>query len=159
MEPPHFVFLDDRAAYAVSQSDITRLRKGLFWPHDSNETGQIRARRPNRGLPVAAHPKKRGDDIFAYTFTGHKKVEKTKYVFSGDKNWKEIIYKDVESGTSSAPVSYTTTAAAAGHATVSPGTATTPDNYAALENHLGQDKLGRTKHGHNQYTPRNELKP
>jgi hypothetical protein len=52
-EPPHYVYLDDKAAYAILHSKAYSNReKSLFWGFDFNRHGMIRAVRPNRGRPV-----------------------------------------------------------------------------------------------------------
>ena len=52
-EPPRYVYLDDKACYAVYNSQ-TYTAKGLstFWPYDFDNLGNITASRPNRGRPA-----------------------------------------------------------------------------------------------------------
>ncbi|KAG9188976.1 hypothetical protein G6011_05844 [Alternaria panax] len=52
-EPPKYVYLDDRACYAIYNSkfyDKEELR--IFWPYDFDNLGYIKANRPNRGRPA-----------------------------------------------------------------------------------------------------------
>jgi hypothetical protein len=52
-EPPHYVYLDDRACYTIWCSKAytnAELRK--FWPWDFNHQGHIKQGRLNRGNPA-----------------------------------------------------------------------------------------------------------
>ncbi|CAN9083115.1 hypothetical protein CUC08_Gglean010238 [Alternaria sp. MG1] len=52
-EPPKYVYLDDRACYAIYSSkfyDEKELK--TFWPYDFDNLGNIKASRPNRGRPA-----------------------------------------------------------------------------------------------------------
>ncbi|CAN9084100.1 unnamed protein product [Alternaria alternata] len=52
-EPPKYVYLDDRACYAIYSSrfyDEKELK--TFWPYDFDNLGNIKANRPNRGRPA-----------------------------------------------------------------------------------------------------------
>ncbi|KAL1801502.1 hypothetical protein ACET3X_001844 [Alternaria dauci] len=52
-EPPKYVYLDDRACYAIYSSkfyDKNELK--TFWPYDFDNLGNIKANRPNRGRPA-----------------------------------------------------------------------------------------------------------
>ncbi|KAF1836149.1 hypothetical protein BDW02DRAFT_494430 [Decorospora gaudefroyi] len=52
-EPPHYVYLDDRACYAIySSHTYTRQELNTFWPFDFDNFGNIRRKRPNRGRPA-----------------------------------------------------------------------------------------------------------
>ncbi|GAB7365937.1 hypothetical protein MBLNU230_g7265t1 [Neophaeotheca triangularis] len=163
-EPPHYVFLDDRTAHAVVESNITKFRKGLFWPHDFTEMGTIRARRVHRGNAAMTHPEKSGEEKFGHVMVGHKKAEKAKYVFHGEKRWKEIIYKGLENANGDTKGSVTCSTTFPQTSTTLPGirlhnkknTNKVPANDRSQPS--GHDKNGKEKHGHNQFTPRGELK-
>ncbi|CAN9084347.1 unnamed protein product [Alternaria alternata] len=52
-EPPKYVYLDDRACYAIYSSrfyDEKELK--TFWPYGFDNLGNIKANRPNRGRPA-----------------------------------------------------------------------------------------------------------
>jgi hypothetical protein len=79
-EPPHHVYLDDRACYAILTSEqYTKQELRLFWPFDFDQIGKIRASRINRGRPAYV------DDSCEEYATGpaRKKKKAGVYVFSG----------------------------------------------------------------------------
>jgi hypothetical protein len=78
-EPPHHVYLDDRACYAVLVSkQYTNQELRVFWPFDFDQTGKIRAGRMNRGRPAYV------DDSCREFATGTPRGRKVgMYVFSG----------------------------------------------------------------------------
>ncbi|OCL13788.1 hypothetical protein AOQ84DRAFT_385149 [Glonium stellatum] len=52
-EPPRYVYLDDKAAYAIfSSSAYTNREKQLYWGMDFNNSGRMKRGRPNRGRPA-----------------------------------------------------------------------------------------------------------
>jgi hypothetical protein len=52
-EPPHYVYLDDRACYAVWMSQqYSNEELTTFWPFDFDNVGRIITGRPNRGRPA-----------------------------------------------------------------------------------------------------------
>jgi len=52
-EPPRYVYLDDKACYAVYNSQTyTAKELSTFWPYDFDNLGNIKANRPNRGRPA-----------------------------------------------------------------------------------------------------------
>jgi hypothetical protein len=52
-EPPHYVYLDDRACYAIWISQqYTKHELKTFWPFDFDHAGRLRTRRLNRGRPA-----------------------------------------------------------------------------------------------------------
>jgi hypothetical protein len=85
-EPPHYVYLDDRACYAIYCSkayDNEELRR--FYPWDFNHQGNIKQGRLNRGNPAYLDD---SNTVFAqarlrakgqwYTFTGEPEVTEYK---------------------------------------------------------------------------------
>lgn len=54
-EPPHYVYLDDRACYAIWSSGVyTKVELAEYWPFDFEHTGRVKTGRPNRGRPAYA---------------------------------------------------------------------------------------------------------
>jgi hypothetical protein len=52
-EPPRYVYLDDKAAYAIlNSSAYTNRKKQLYWGMDYNNSGRMKRGRPNRGRPA-----------------------------------------------------------------------------------------------------------
>ncbi|KAI4656700.1 uncharacterized protein J4E78_006591 [Alternaria triticimaculans] len=52
-EPLRYVYLDDKACYAVYNSQTyTAKELSTFWPYDFDNLGNIKASRPNRGRPA-----------------------------------------------------------------------------------------------------------
>ena len=77
-EPPYFVYLDDRACYAIwisLQYNKHELRK--FWPFDFDNLGKIKTARPNRGRPAYL------DDSCTEYAQGTMRDKKMVYIFSG----------------------------------------------------------------------------
>ncbi|KAK5130734.1 hypothetical protein LTR08_001721 [Meristemomyces frigidus] len=131
--PPKYVILDDRAAYEVYSSNIPRTQTVKFWSHDFGGAGKLRSRRPHRGRGAVGDPDAEGDEKYHFAKVG---VRDERYYFTGEKNYKTIIYRTadeaVETVSESAP---------------SKRKATSPPS----------DDRDLRKHGHNQYTPREEL--
>jgi hypothetical protein len=78
-EPPKYVYLDDRACYAIYSSRAYGVKDlSAFWPYDFDYMGYIRASRPNRGRPaysdrtcsVFAKGPLRGSKTEEYEFCG-----------------------------------------------------------------------------------------
>jgi hypothetical protein len=78
-EPPKYVYLDDRACYAIYSSRAYGEKDlSAFWPYDFDYMGYIRASRPNRGRPaysdrtcsVFAKGPLRGSKTEEYEFRG-----------------------------------------------------------------------------------------
>lgn len=88
--PPKWVILDDRAAYEVFTSDIPRANIVKLWSHDFGGAGKIRARRPHRGRGAIGDPDAAGDDKYHFVKVGTKN---DKYFFTGEKDYKPIIYR------------------------------------------------------------------
>ncbi|KAF2866986.1 hypothetical protein BDV95DRAFT_598504 [Massariosphaeria phaeospora] len=77
-EPPHFVYLDDRACHAVHYSDAyTHEELKTFWPFDFNHQGHIRGGRRNRGRPAYL------DDSYTAFAQGRLRGKDKWYEFSG----------------------------------------------------------------------------
>lgn len=52
-EPPRYVYLDDKAAYAIlNSSAYTNREKQSYWGMDYNNSGRMKRGRPNRGRPA-----------------------------------------------------------------------------------------------------------
>ncbi|KAJ4295241.1 hypothetical protein N0V90_007252 [Kalmusia sp. IMI 367209] len=52
-EPPHYVYLEDRACYAIWKSMLYTYKElRTFWPFDFDHQGNIKAGRKNRGRPA-----------------------------------------------------------------------------------------------------------
>jgi len=136
--PPKYVILDDRAAYEVSSSDIPRATTVKYWSHDFGGAGKIRARRPHRGRGAIANPDAECDDKYHFAKVGQKSE---KYYFTGEKDYKPIIYcnispqPEVEAAKTPAEQS-------------KKRKATSP---------LTDGPRDPRKHGHNQYTPKENL--
>ena len=131
-EPPKYVVLDDRAAQELEASDFPRAYLVKFWNHDFGGNGTIRARRPHRGRPAIGDQEAKGDDRYHFARIGNRG---DKYYFTGEKNYTPVIYK-----------------------TADPKLAVEvfmPKK--ALESALLTKKeLPWNKHGHNQFTPKDQ---
>ncbi|KAK4542999.1 hypothetical protein LTR36_005997 [Oleoguttula mirabilis] len=134
--PPKHVILDDRAAYEVLVSDIPKATTVKVWSHDFGGTGKLRARRPHRGRGAIRDPDAEGDERFQTAQVG---VKNDRYYFGGEKDYKPIIYRvpAAEPEASTTPVEQSKKRKA---------TSPAPDEPPNLR-----------KHGHNQYTPKEEL--
>ncbi|RMY76300.1 hypothetical protein D0863_02045 [Hortaea werneckii] len=130
--PPKYVILDDRAAHEVLASDIPRASIVRFWSHDFGGPGRIRARRPHRGRNAISNPNATGDEKYFSTEVG---MRGEKYYFTGEKNYTPIAY-------------HTPPANAAIEVQVSKRKAASP---------LPEEPKDPRKHGHNQYTPKDQL--
>ncbi|KAF2744621.1 hypothetical protein M011DRAFT_460661 [Sporormia fimetaria CBS 119925] len=77
-EPPHYVYLDDRACYAIYCSNAyTHEEMRKFWPFDYNHQGHIKQGRPNRGNPAYL------DDSRLEFVQGKLRAKGKWYTFSG----------------------------------------------------------------------------
>lgn len=81
--------LDDRAVYELEISKYPRNRLEQFWGHDFNGSGQIRVRRPHRGRAAVGDRDAQGNDKYHFTYVGTKKE---KYYYTGEENYRPIIY-------------------------------------------------------------------
>ncbi|KAI7171470.1 hypothetical protein KC316_g13193 [Hortaea werneckii] len=130
--PPKYVILDDRAAHEVLTSNIPRATIVRFWSHDFGGPGRIRARRPHRGRSAISNPTATGDERYFSTEVG---MRGEKYYFTGEKNYTPIAYQIPPSEEVIKPQSSKRKAA-------SPPT---------------DEPKDPRKHGHNQYTPKDQL--
>ncbi|KAI6896933.1 hypothetical protein KC318_g7263 [Hortaea werneckii] len=130
--PPKYVILDDRAAHEVLTSDIPRATIVRFWSHDFGGPGRIRARRPHRGRSAISDPNATGDEKYFSTEVG---MRGEKYYFTGEKNFTPIAYQTPQSEEVLEPQS---------------------SKRKAASSPTDEPKDPR-KHGHNQYTPKEQL--
>ncbi|KAI7156163.1 hypothetical protein KC349_g6450 [Hortaea werneckii] len=130
--PPKYVILDDRAAHEVLTSDIPRATIVRFWSHDFGGPGRVRARRPHRGRNAISDPNATGDERYFSTKVG---MRGEKYYFTGEKNFTPIAYQIAPPEEVIEPQSSKRKAA-------SPPT---------------DEPKDPRKHGHNQYTPKEQL--
>ncbi|RMY30278.1 hypothetical protein D0865_15298 [Hortaea werneckii] len=130
--PPKYVILDDRAAHEVLTSDIPRATIVRFWSHDFGGPGRIRARRPHRGRSAISDPNATGDERYFSTEVG---MRGEKYYFTGEKNYTPIAYQ-----------------IAPPEEVIEPQTS----KRKAASPPTDEPKDPR-KHGHNQYTPKEQL--
>ncbi|KAI7221332.1 hypothetical protein KC333_g1801 [Hortaea werneckii] len=130
--PPKYVILDDRAAHEVLTSDIPRATIVRFWSHDFGGPGRIRARRPHRGRSAISDSNATGDERYFSTKVG---MRGEKYYFTGEKNFTPIAYQIAPREEVIEPQSSKRKAA-------SPPT---------------DEPKDPRKHGHNQYTPKEQL--
>ncbi|KAK5113833.1 hypothetical protein LTR62_003217 [Meristemomyces frigidus] len=89
--PPKFVILDDRAAYEVLSSDISRVKLSKFWSFDFVGSGKMRNRRPHRGRAAIANPA--AVDNARYHFGTTAGLSQQNYYFTGQKDYIPIIYR------------------------------------------------------------------
>ncbi|KAI7284917.1 hypothetical protein KC345_g2015 [Hortaea werneckii] len=130
--PPKYVILDDRAAHEVLASDIPRASIVRFWSHDFGGPGRIRARPPHRGRSAISNPNATGDEKYFSTEVG---MRGEKYYFTGEKNYTPIAYQ-------TPPANETNEPQASKRKAVSPPP---------------EEPKDPRKHGHNQYTPKDQL--
>ncbi|GAB1741755.1 hypothetical protein NU219Hw_g7165t1 [Hortaea werneckii] len=130
--PPKYVILDDRAAHEVLTSDIPRATIVRFWSHDFGGPGRIRARRPHRGRSAISNPNATGDEKYFSTEVG---MKGEKYYFTGEKNFIPIAYQIP-------PLEEVTEPQSSKRKASSPPT---------------DEPKDPRKHGHNQYTPKDQL--
>ncbi|KAK5174009.1 uncharacterized protein LTR77_001089 [Saxophila tyrrhenica] len=129
-EPPKNVILDDRAAYECFASNMPRQYLGQHWSHEFSNAGQLRARRPHRGRGAIRDPNGAGDQKYHSTTIGSKG---DRYFFTGEKDYKPIVYQ-----------------------TDDPKLAV--DIFKPPQRPIPlKTELASNKHGHNQFTPRNEM--
>lgn len=134
-QPPKYVILDDRAAQEVAISDIPRAHISKYWPHDFGGNGAIRARRPHRGRGATGDFEASGKDRFHFTNIANRKHSE-RYYFTGEPDYKPVIWN-------------------------------TNDYHLAigvfkpvvkkLPSPPPKKELKWNQHGHNQFTPMNEL--
>jgi hypothetical protein len=85
-EPPHHVYLDDRACYAIWSSDqYVKQELRTFWPFDFDHVGKIKTGRPNRGRPAYL------DDSCTEYAKGTLRDKKKLYLFSGSPDYVNYI--------------------------------------------------------------------
>jgi hypothetical protein len=101
--PPHYVVLDDKAAYDIITSKAyTNKERGQFWPFDFLGTGQIRTIRANRGRAAIVSGEE-GDLIdtkdgqgvrnIAWTMIGDSK-KRRKYWFLGERaGFNQVVFE------------------------------------------------------------------
>ncbi|KAI6805507.1 hypothetical protein KC332_g540 [Hortaea werneckii] len=130
--PPKYVILDDRAAHEVLVSDIPRAAIVRYWSHDFGGPGRIRARRPHRGRSAISHPNAAGEEKFFSTEVG---MKGEKYHFTGEKNYVPIAYQTPPAEEVIEPPS---------------------SKRKAVSPPIDEQKDPK-KHGHNQYTPKDQL--
>lgn len=106
--PPHYVVLDDKAAWDILSSGVYTLKeKGQFWPFDFAVMGHIRSGRPNRGRPAIVDAKQgefvdtgdgQGARCIAWCMAGDRKSQK-KYHFVGERRgYTETIFSSAVRG-------------------------------------------------------------
>lgn len=134
--PPKYVMLDDRAAYEVLFSDIPRAILPKHWSHDFGGSGRIRSRRPHTGRGAISNALASGDDKYHFSNIG---LKNEKYYFSGEHNYTPILYRRLPTPTPPAKQPQPP-----------------PKKRKASSPPAGQPKDPR-KHGHNQYTPKDQL--
>jgi hypothetical protein len=77
-EPPRYVYLDDKACYAVFSCQLyTKKELNRYWPFDFDAQGNIQMKRPNRGRPAYV------DDTCREYAIGPLRGKVKKYEFSG----------------------------------------------------------------------------
>ena len=77
-EPPHYVYLDDRACFDIwSSNAYTGQERCEFWPFDFDKQGNVRSGRPNRGNPSYA------DEANKKYNVGKVRIKAKTYTFSG----------------------------------------------------------------------------
>ncbi|KAI6847953.1 hypothetical protein KC332_g14020 [Hortaea werneckii] len=130
--PPKYVILDDRAAHEVLASDIPRASIVRFWSHDFGGPGRIRARRPHRGRSAISNPNATGDEKYFSTEVG---MRGEKYYFTGEKNYTPIAYHTPPANEAIEPQS----------------------SKRKAESPPTDEPKDPRKHGHNQYTPKDQL--
>ena len=133
-EPPKYVILDDRSAYECFASKIPRQYLKQYWNHDFGGTGVVRARRSHRGRGSVGDKDAKGDDKYNFTRLG--KGGGDKYHFTGEKEYTPIIYR-----TSDVKLSI---------AAFKPAKRGLPSAPPKKE-------LPSNKHGHNQFTPKDQM--
>ncbi|KAH7136007.1 hypothetical protein B0J11DRAFT_576558 [Dendryphion nanum] len=89
-QPPRYVYLDDRACYAVWTSKAyTHAEMRKFWPFDFNNQGHVKQGRKNRGHPAYL------DDSRTTFAQGKLRTKGEWYIFSG--NPETVDYAPVRS--------------------------------------------------------------
>ncbi|KAF7188765.1 hypothetical protein HII31_09688 [Pseudocercospora fuligena] len=135
--PPRFVWLDDRAAFEVSKSDIPKAKIQQWWPHDFGSPCRIRKNRAHIGRPAVKDESADGDAQYeSVQLTGKGGI----YYFTGQKDYKPVIYKKVRKA--------------------QPTEEELSRKRKAEELLLEEQeerKANPRAHGHNQYTARNKM--
>lgn len=93
-EPPSNVILDDRATYEILQSNIPRAQLTKRWSHDFNGQANVRHRRTHRGRPAYKDEQATSENDKYHSFKPTAKVA-APYFFSGENNYKPVIYHDL----------------------------------------------------------------
>ncbi|EME84975.1 uncharacterized protein MYCFIDRAFT_195876 [Pseudocercospora fijiensis CIRAD86] len=88
--PPRFVWLDDRAAFEVSKSDIPKAKIQQWWPHDFGSPCKIRKHRVHIGRPAIKDDSAEGDARYEGVQLAGKAGT---YYFTGQKDFEPVIYK------------------------------------------------------------------
>ncbi|QIW98801.1 hypothetical protein AMS68_004319 [Peltaster fructicola] len=86
-EPPRYVVLDDKAAYQVYASDISKQKMTRHWSHDFGGKGGLRSHRIHRGNPAVADAAAEGLDKYGWMPQGKRKH---KYYFTGEKDFEPM---------------------------------------------------------------------
>lgn len=131
------MFLDDRAAFEVSQSDIPKQKIQHWWPHDFGSPCQIRKNRPHIGRPAIKDATAEGDTRFeSVKLKGKPGI----YYFTGQKDYEPIVYKIKQKPKPT-------------------GEDLSRKRKAeeALEMEDESEDFNPRGHGHNQYTPRDMM--
>ncbi|KXT17092.1 hypothetical protein AC579_4318, partial [Pseudocercospora musae] len=135
--PPRFVWLDDRAAFEVSKSDIPKARIQQWWPHDFGSPCKIRKNRVHIGRPAIKDGKAEGDARYeSVQLTGKAGI----YYFTGQKDYEPIVYKKIRKP----------------HPTEEELSRKRKAEELLLEEQE-ERKANPRVHGHNQYTARNKM--
>ena len=129
------MILDDRATWDVHASKIPRSDLAKYWQHEFGSGGKVRARRPHRGRGAVGDEIADGDERYHFAQVGTSGG--LKYYFSGEKNYKPIIYRSIEPEPEPEP-----TPAEASKRKASRSVSEEPNPK---------------RHGHNQYTPADQM--
>lgn len=132
-EPPKYVVLDDRAAYECSASDIPRTYLVDWWSHDFGGNGQVRARRGHRGRSAIGDENAPGVDKYHFTTVG---TAKRRYYFTGERDYTPFVYRTTDPTLAIAPFK---------------------PKKRGLPSPLRKRALPDNKHGHNQFTPKDQM--
>ena len=134
-EPPKYVILDDRAAQEVLASDIPRAHWTKYWSHDFAGKGAIRARRPNRGGGAIGDLEASGKDRFYHAQIANKK-DGERYYFTGEKGYNPSIWSSEDWNLMIGVFK---------------------PEIKKLPSPPKKDLLKWNQHGHNQFTPKDQL--
>jgi hypothetical protein len=134
-EPPKYVVLDDRAAQELLASNTPRIHLPRFWSHDFAGNGSIRARRLNRGRGAIGDFEAEGQNRFHFATIANKKGGE-KYYFKGEDNYKPIIWNTND---------------------VHLAIGVFKPEIKRITSPPPPKQLKHNQHGHNQFTPQDEL--